>query len=102
MKRLATVAVLIAVIGLGTGCRATTGQSLGTNLNDSGITSEVKRKLAADTMSSLTRISVETVNGNVSLTGNVPTAADRARAEQIARQVNGVQQVTNNLQAAKP
>ena len=102
MHRLATAVVLITVLGLGAGCRATTGQSLGTNLNDTGITSEVKRKLAADKMSSLTRVSVDTVNGNVSLSGVVPTAADRARAEEIARQVDGVQQVTNNLQSQKP
>jgi hypothetical protein len=101
MHRLATAAVLITVLGFGAGCRATTGQSLGTNLNDTGITSEVKRKLAADKMSSLTRVSVDTVNGNVSLSGVVPSAADRARAEEIARQVNGVQQVTNNLQTQK-
>jgi len=61
----------------------------------------VKRKLAADTTSTLTRVSVTTVNGNVSLTGVVPTAADRARAEDIARSVNGVTQVTNNLQTEK-
>lgn len=101
MHRYAMALVLIAVLGLGAGCRSTTGQTLGQNLDDTKITSEVKRKLAADTTSTLTRVSVTTVNGNVSLTGIVPTADDRARAEEIARRVNGVQQVSNNLKAEK-
>ena len=102
MHRIATVVVFRLDMALGAGCRSTTGTSLGTNLDDTNITSQVKTKLAADKMASLTRVSVTTVNGNVSLTGVVPTGADRARAEDIARRVAGVQQVTNNLQAEKP
>lgn len=102
MHRSATVVVLLVVLALGAGCRSTTGESFGKNVDDTKITSAVKTKLAADKMGSLTRVSVTTVNGNVSLTGIVPTAADRARAEDIARRVTGVTQVTNNLQAEKP
>jgi len=102
MHRSATVVVLLVVLALGAGCRSTTGTSFGTNVDDTKITSEVKTKLAGDKMASLTRVSVTTVNGNVSLTGVVPTGADRARAEDIARRVTGVTQVTNNLQTEKP
>jgi hyperosmotically inducible protein len=101
MHRSATVVVLFVVLALGAGCRSTTGETLGTNLNDTQITSAVKTKLAADQMASLSRVSVTTVRGNVSLTGIVPTVEDRARAEDIARRVNGVTQVTNNLQTEK-
>jgi hyperosmotically inducible periplasmic protein len=101
MHRSATVVVLLVVLALGAGCRSTTGESLGTNLDDTKITSDVKTKLAADKMASLTRVSVTTVRGNVSLTGIVPTAEDRERAEDIARRVTGVTQVTNNLQTEK-
>jgi osmotically-inducible protein OsmY len=101
MHRSATIVVLLVVLALGAGCRSTTGESLGTNLNDTQITSAVKTKLAADQMASLSRVSVTTVRGNVSLTGIVPTAEDRSRAEDIARRVNGVTQVTNNLQTEK-
>jgi hyperosmotically inducible periplasmic protein len=66
------------------------------------ITTQVKAKLTGEKAANLTRVSVKTVNGTVSLTGNVPTAADRTRAEEIARGVSGVQQVTNNLQTDKP
>ena len=103
MHRMATVvAVLVVVVALAAGCRSTTGTSFGQNVDDTKITSEVKTKLGADKMSSLTRVSVTTVNGNVSLTGVVPTTADRTHAEDLARRVTGVTQVTNNLQVEKP
>ena len=98
MRTWLSMFMLVVFIALGAGCQSTKGQSFGQTWDDSGITGTVKRKLAADTTSTLTRVSVTTVNGNVSLTGVVPTAADRARAEEIARSVNGVTQVTNNLQ----
>jgi hyperosmotically inducible protein len=101
MRLQATLVVLILVFGAGAGCRSTTGQSFGTNLNDSQITAEVKRKLTANRASNLTRVNVETVDGNVSLMGTVATPGDRARAEETARGVSGVKQVTNNLQVEK-
>ena len=101
MRTWLSMLMLAVFVAFGAGCHSTTGQSFGQNWDDSGITGTVKRKLAADTTSTLTRVSVTTVNGNVSLTGVVPTAADRARAEDIARSVNGVTQVTNNLQTEK-
>ena len=101
MHRMATVVAVLIVVALAVGCRSTTGTSFGQNVDDTKITSEVKTKLAGDKMASLTRVSVTTVNGNVSLTGVVPTATDRARAEDLARRVTGVTQVTNNLQTEK-
>jgi osmotically-inducible protein OsmY len=101
MRLQAALFVLILLLGAGAGCRSTTGQSLGTNLDDSGITAEVKRKLTANRISNLTRVNVDTVDGNVSLTGTVATPDDRARAEEAARGVSGVKQVTNNLQVQK-
>jgi hyperosmotically inducible periplasmic protein len=98
----ATAVVLVVVLGLGAGCRSTTGESLGQNVDDTNITTQVKTKLMGEKASNLTRVGVKTVNGNVLLTGTVPTAEDGARAEEIARRVSGVQQVTNNLQAEKP
>lgn len=73
----------------------------GTNIDDATITTEVKAKLAAEKASNLTRVSVATANGSVSLTGVVPRAADRMRAEEIARGVKGVRAVANNLQVEK-
>jgi osmotically-inducible protein OsmY len=94
--------LLLAVLVLMAGCRSLTGESAGQNIDDTTITTEVKAKLAAEKAASLTRISVATANGTVSLTGIVPTPADRARAEEITRQVKGVRAVQNALQVQKP
>jgi len=80
------------------GCTATTGESLGRNIDDSTITTEVKGKLAVEKASSLTRVGVTTVNGVVHLTGVVESPATRNRAEDVARSVGGVRGVVNNLQ----
>lgn len=80
------------------GCTAMTGESAGQYVDDSTITASVKAKLAADKVGSLTRIDVDTTRQVVSLNGIVPTAQDKARAEQLAKQVDGVRLVNNNLQ----
>ena len=102
MRLLKPLVVLTIVLILGAGCRSTTGESVGQNIDDTTITTEVKTKLTNEKASNLTRISVATARGHVSLTGVVATPADRARAEQIARSVAGVQGVANNLQVEKP
>jgi hyperosmotically inducible periplasmic protein len=96
-----SVVLLTIVLLLGAGCRSSTGESVGQNIDDATITTQVKGKLTAEKASNLTRVSVATANGRVSLTGVVPTEADRARAEQLAREVKGVQGVANNLQIQK-
>lgn len=98
----ASIAVLIVVSALVAGCRSMTGESMGQNIDDATITTEVKAKLTGERASNLTRVSVATANGNVSLTGIVPTVADKTRAEELARSVRGVQRVMNNLQVEKP
>lgn len=76
-----------------------TGRSAGRNIDDASITAAVKGKLAADRAASLTSVDVDTVAGTVYLTGTVPTAASKQRATELARQVDGVARVVNNLQA---
>ena len=101
MRLSQSLVALTIVLILGAGCRSTTGESVGQNIDDATITTEVKSKLANEKTSNLTRISVATAKGHVSLTGVVSTPADRARAEQIARSVAGVTGVANNLQIEK-
>jgi hyperosmotically inducible periplasmic protein len=102
MRTWTCLLAIVFVLGLGAGCQSTTGESVGRNIDDATITTEVKAKLTADSAANLTRVNVDTTNGQVSLIGNVPTPADRARAEQLARTVKGVQKVANNLQVDKP
>ena len=93
--RIAGIFALILMLG---GCQAITGETLGEHIDDTTITTTVKTRLAADKGASLTRIQVDTDRGVVQLSGVVDSAADRARAEQIARGVGGVKSVRNNLQ----
>jgi len=79
------------------GCAALTGETAREHLDDAAITAAVKAKLAAQQVSTLTRIGVDTVQGTVHLTGIVETASLREQAAEIARQVQGVRGVVNNL-----
>jgi len=97
VSRFMSVAVLLAV--LLPGCIALTGKTAGRNVDDTVITTQVKTKLATDqAASTLTKIDVDTNRGTVSLNGNVESAAEKQRAAELARQVEGVKEVINNLQ----
>lgn len=63
------------------------------------ITTKVKASIVADTQLSASArlVSVETTNGVVTITGDVPTAADRDRIVEIARSINGVTGVNSQM-----
>lgn len=65
---------------------------------DTGITTAVKTKFAADDAVKAYQIDVDTKNKVVTLTGNVETATAKARAVEIARTTDGVASVVDNLQ----
>jgi hyperosmotically inducible protein len=92
---------LVALIFMLGGCQAMTGRTAGQSIDDSNTTAAVKAKLGQDKLSTLTRIDVDTNDGVVALNGTVESADQRARAEQLAREVRGVKRVVNNLQVQK-
>jgi hyperosmotically inducible periplasmic protein len=80
-----------------TGCK--TSQSVGAQVDDAGIKTAVKAKLAKDVrLSTITNIEVNSTNGVVTLSGQVPNRADKLKAEEVARTVDGVVRVNNTLQ----
>lgn len=82
---------------LTTGCQ-TNPQTTGHYIDDTAITTSVKTQLATDgALKTMTQISVKTVENTVYLTGVAPTLQAKNRAEEIARQVDGVHSVVNNL-----
>jgi hyperosmotically inducible protein len=85
---------LLAVVG----CQSTTGRTAGEHVSDASITTAVQSKLTADRLSNFTRVDVDTDRGVVNLRGVVASADQKARAAELARQVNGVKRVNNNLQ----
>jgi hyperosmotically inducible protein len=94
-------AVALAVALVATAGAATAAErSVGQVIDDTVVTAEIKGKLAAEKLSSLTRIEVKTTNGIVTLNGTVDDPGIRARAAQIASTVNGVRGVVNNVHVA--
>ena len=69
-----------------------------TYVKDSAITTKVKTELAAEKLSSLVKIGVDTTNsGVVVLTGTAASKAAVDRAVAIAKGVKGVTSVENNV-----
>ena len=97
MRQVKFLAVVLLSLSLAA-CQAMTGRTAGENIDDATITTSVKTKLAADKLSSLTRVDVDTRRGTVYLNGVVQSPKDKERAEQLAMQVGGVNKVVNNLQ----
>lgn len=64
---------------------------------DAAITAEVKGRLARDSTLSAMAINVDTEAGHVVLRGTAPDAAARGRATELARGVDGVVAVDNDL-----
>ena len=64
---------------------------------DAATTSEVKAKLLADDIVPSRKVKVETTDGVVTLTGTVDSKAQVERAESIAKAIDGVKSVENDL-----
>ena len=64
---------------------------------DTATTSEVKAKLLADDIVPSRHVKVETTDGVVQLSGTVESQAQSDRAESIAKAVDGVKSVKNDL-----
>lgn len=98
VRQLGLAVGLIAAIPLFSGCAATDNRaSTGQHIDDAAITAKVKSQLLADPQVSGLQVNVDTFKGQVQLSGYVNSPEERARAEQIARQVAGVRNVANDL-----
>ena len=96
-KTLTATFACLALLGA-TGCAVTRGQeTVGAYVDDTVITSTVKSRFVQDDKVSAAAISVETLNGTVMLSGFAKNATERNTAETIARQVNGVKLVKNEI-----
>jgi osmotically-inducible protein OsmY len=88
---------LILVVGF-LGCAGSrTRASTGEYVDDSVLSSKVKTALHADEDVSGFQVTVETFKSVVQLSGFVDTPAQAQKAEQIARKVQGVQEVRNRI-----
>lgn len=67
-------------------------------VSDASITASVNAELARDSELSSLRIDVDTSSGKVALKGTAPSAEARERATRLARGVDGVTDVDNQLE----
>jgi osmotically-inducible protein OsmY len=74
------------------------GAAMSATVNDATITASVSAGLAKDPDLSAIKIDVDTKAGVVSLKGPAPSADAKARAEEIAKNVQGVSAVNNLLE----
>ena len=95
-------AITLALSGLliftAAGCAVTRDQStVGEYVDDATVTTRVKAKFAEDSRVSAMAISVETLNGIGQLSGFAKSAAEKSRADEIARKTSGVKGVDNDI-----
>jgi hyperosmotically inducible periplasmic protein len=87
-----------AAVFITTGCAVSRGQeTVGGYVDDAAITTQVKARFVDDKSVGAASIKVETLKGTVMLSGFAKDAAEKQAAERIARNVNGVQSVRNEI-----
>jgi hyperosmotically inducible periplasmic protein len=66
-------------------------------VDDAVLTATIKTRMTADGRISPTRVNVDTLNGEVTLKGEVPTQEEKDAAEEVAHKVEGVTNVNNQI-----
>jgi hyperosmotically inducible periplasmic protein len=98
-SRILTMIVAVVAMASMAACTATrTTRSAGETLDDATVTAKVKTALARDPATSAYKIEVESYRGDVQLNGFVETADMKSSATRVAKSVNGVKKVSNNLE----
>jgi osmotically-inducible protein OsmY len=97
-RALAFAAVAGITIVTATGCSvAREQQTVGSYVDDAGITTAVKARFIDNKLVDAVAISVETLNGTVMLSGFSKSSTERSTAESLTWKVNGVKAVKNEI-----
>lgn len=98
----AATLVAAAALLVTSGCAVTRGQeSVGAYIDDATITTQIKSRFVESKAVDAASIHIETLKGTVLLSGFAKSASERSSAESIARNVNGVKAVRNEI-AVRP
>ena len=90
--------LLAASLVLAAGCAATSNrESTGQYVDDSSITTRVKKAIYDEPSLKVTQITVETYKSVVQLSGFVDSSAQIGTAVSVARSVDGVTAVKNDM-----
>ncbi|WP_295992613.1 BON domain-containing protein [Rugamonas sp.] len=100
MNRLKCIPAIVAALMLTTvvGCAATSDhESTGQYVDDAALTTKVKAAIVNEPTLKVSEINVETYQGKVQLSGFVSSQDDINKAVDVARNVNGVKEVNNDI-----
>lgn len=95
------VSAALALVTVTTGCHMLNERggerTAGRTIDDKSIESDVKHHLAKEPVYKFHDVDVKAFNGVVQLSGFVNSDDQKRRAEEIAKQIPGVQQVVNAI-----
>ena len=94
------LAAMVAAVALivTSGCAVTRGQeTTGAYIDDAAISTQVKAKMVEDKNVDAAAIKVDTLNGEVMLSGFAKNSTEKNTAESIAMKVKGVKAVKNQI-----
>jgi hypothetical protein len=98
MKTIKNIVIISALSALFVGCAGDRyHRSTGAYFDDKATTAKVKADLFSDPNVRGSEVKVKTYQGKVQLSGFVDTQLQKDRAAEIARRINGVQWVKNDL-----
>jgi hypothetical protein len=98
-ERFPIVVLVLTCVLAYAACRP--AQTVDRQTNDAAIEARIKSKLATEVgASTITSVEVNVTNGVVTLAGPVQTQEERQKIETVARGVDGVTSVTNNIQVS--
>jgi len=97
-NRLTKFGAALLVLASVSGCAAVEGrETAGQYTDDATISTKVRGQLIKDEALKAFDIHVETMQGVVQLSGFVDSTSQKAQAERIARETNGVKGVRDNI-----
>ena len=102
LKRILLPLVLFFTLAFMSANIATTALAAGKPVTDDYLSDTIRTKLAADQVVKGGAIEVVVKDGAVILKGTVDDVQQKNKAEKIAKKVNGVKSVSNELQLAHP
>ncbi len=98
MKQLIGGPVALGLVILATGCSGNRyDRSTGESIDDSVTTGRVKSALSSDNIYKYPDVKVTTFKGTVQLSGFVESGDQKSKATELAKNVNGVRDVVNNI-----
>ena len=99
IKLAAAISITLLTAFTSTGCSMIKhpNQTAGSYIDDVTISNSIRARYVGDNLVSAYAIKVETLRGVVQLSGFANSQAERTTAERIARDVNGVRDVRNDI-----